>query len=245
MSGTARDVEATSGAGISQVEAFLGTRDQGGQLVGIATLANSPTAVPGAWSLTADIPEDVTGGQSLVVYGTSSVSGQQAFVSIPVVVGEALTFSGVSDDAESFCPSVPASPTPVSTPIVTPTSVAPLATTAPAPTPPAPTPTSAPPAPAPIAPAPAPAPAAPVAAPVPAPASVQLAMSSPASPPLSFNTQTLTATADSQATLTYSNDSPIPHNWHLFNPSGTVGALAYHTADALINQYLTSPGMLA
>jgi gluconate 2-dehydrogenase alpha chain len=30
-----------------------------------------------------------------------------------------------------------------------------------------------------------------------------------------------------------------------YNPTGTVGALAYNTADALINRYLPSPGMLA
>ncbi len=30
-----------------------------------------------------------------------------------------------------------------------------------------------------------------------------------------------------------------------YNPTGTVGALAYHTADAIINQYLKSPGMIA
>jgi gluconate 2-dehydrogenase alpha chain len=30
-----------------------------------------------------------------------------------------------------------------------------------------------------------------------------------------------------------------------YNPTGTVGALAYHTADALINRYIQSPGMLA
>jgi gluconate 2-dehydrogenase alpha chain len=30
-----------------------------------------------------------------------------------------------------------------------------------------------------------------------------------------------------------------------YNPTGTVGALAYHTADALITRYLPSPAMLA
>ena len=30
-----------------------------------------------------------------------------------------------------------------------------------------------------------------------------------------------------------------------YNPTGTVGALAYHAADALINQYLQNPAMLA
>jgi gluconate 2-dehydrogenase alpha chain len=30
-----------------------------------------------------------------------------------------------------------------------------------------------------------------------------------------------------------------------YNPNGTVGALAYHAADAIIKQYLPSPGALA
>jgi gluconate 2-dehydrogenase alpha chain len=30
-----------------------------------------------------------------------------------------------------------------------------------------------------------------------------------------------------------------------YNPTGTVGALAFHTADALVNRYVKSPGMLA
>jgi gluconate 2-dehydrogenase alpha chain len=30
-----------------------------------------------------------------------------------------------------------------------------------------------------------------------------------------------------------------------YNPTGTAGALAYHTADALVNRYVQSPGMLA
>jgi gluconate 2-dehydrogenase alpha chain len=30
-----------------------------------------------------------------------------------------------------------------------------------------------------------------------------------------------------------------------YNPTGTVGALAYHTAEALVTRYLPSPGMLA
>jgi gluconate 2-dehydrogenase alpha chain len=38
--------------------------------------------------------------------------------------------------------------------------------------------------------------------------------------------------------------SNFPQNAGL-NPTGTVGALAYHTADAIVTRYLPSPGMLA
>jgi gluconate 2-dehydrogenase alpha chain len=30
-----------------------------------------------------------------------------------------------------------------------------------------------------------------------------------------------------------------------YNPTGTVGALAYHTADAVVNKYVKNPGPLA
>jgi gluconate 2-dehydrogenase alpha chain len=38
--------------------------------------------------------------------------------------------------------------------------------------------------------------------------------------------------------------SNFPQNFG-YNPTGTVGALAYWVADALLNRYLPSPGMLA
>ncbi len=84
-------------------------------------------------------------------------------------------------------------------------------------------PPAAAPTPGPVAPAPAPAP--PVAAPAPGP--LQLSISSPASPPLTFDTTTLTAAAGAQVTVTYTNDSNIAHNWHLFNgPDASSPSLA-------------------
>src|SRR5436305_1819771 len=239
MSGTAVDTTAASGAGIAQVQVFLGNRDQGGAFIGTATFVDNPADAPGAWSITSVIPTNISGGQSVFVYGTSSVSGQAAFVSIPVVVGEALQGS-VSNQASTFCPtlvapapanppSAPAAPTPApAQPAPAPPEPAP---TQPAPPPAAPAPQ--PPAPAPVAapqpPAPAPAPPAPVSPPVaaPAPMAAQLSISSPLSPPLTFNTNVLSASAGAQVTLTYTNDSPIDHNWHVFNgPDSSAATLA-------------------
>jgi plastocyanin len=229
MSGTAMDGTATSGTGISQVQAFLGNRDQGGAFIGSATFANNPAGVPGAWSLTTAIPANITGGQSLFVYGISSVSSQEAFVSIPVVVGESLSTTSVSDAAGSFCPSVMPAALPATPPVAAPTSAPPQPTPAPA----APAPTPVPPVPpAPPVPAPPAAPPAPVtppvAAPAPAPASVQLSISSPNAPPLTFDTTTLSAPAGAQATVTYTNnEAGVPHNWHVFNgPDSTAPTLA-------------------
>ena len=234
MSGTAHDTTAASGVGIAQVEAFLGNRDQGGTFIGAATFTN-PTQAPGAWSLITDIPAGVNGGQSVFVYSTSSVSGQEAFVSIPVVVGEALPVGLVSTQAEVFCPArvaPPAPPTPAPAQPA-PAQPAPAQPVPPQPVVPQPAPTQpAMPAPAPQPPAPTPEPAPPVApmsppAAAPAPMATQLSISSPLSPPLTFDTTTLSAPAGAQVTLTYTNDSPISHNWHGFNgPDSSSGTLA-------------------
>jgi outer membrane protein assembly factor BamB/plastocyanin len=50
-----------------------------------------------------------------------------------------------------------------------------------------------------------------------APANALLSISSPVSPPLSFDTTTLTVAAGAHVTLSYTNDSPIAHNWDLFD----------------------------
>jgi plastocyanin len=67
-----------------------------------------------------------------------------------------------------------------------------------------------------------------VAAPPPAPAAVQLSISSPNAPPLTFNTTTLAAPAGAPVTVTYTNDEVgVPHNWHLFNgPDSSAPTLA-------------------
>jgi plastocyanin len=222
MSGTALDGTTTSGTGIAQVQAFLGDRDAGGTFIGAASFAPSG-GLPGAWSLTATIPPALSGGQNMFIYGRSSVSGQEAIVSIPIVVGEALTNASVPSTAQSFCPIVvPAKPTspPVIEPPRPPTLPASPSVVAPAPQPTAP----------PIAPvAPAPAPAAPANLPMAAqpPSALQLSISSPAAPPLTFNTTTLSAPAGAQVTVTYTNNSTIPHNWHLFSgPDSSPPSLA-------------------
>jgi plastocyanin len=186
------------------------------------------------WSVTTDIPANVSGGQSLFVYGMSSVSSQEAFVAIPVVVGEELSSGiSVSDVAQSFCPAVLPTPVPTSAPVaVTPT-----------PVPPAPTPVPLAPTPAPSAPALAPpAPVAPPAAapaPAPAQAGVQLSISSPAAPPLTFNTTSLSASAGAQVTVTYSNDAVgVPHSWHVFGgPDSSALTLA-------ATRIITGPGTM-
>jgi plastocyanin len=127
----------------------------------------------------------------------------------------------VPDTAQSFCPAVmpvaaTASPTGQPTAPAIPT-IVPTAQPAPTLIP------TAVPAPPPAAPA-----NPPVAAPAPAPAAVQLSISSPEAPPLTFDTTTLDAPAGAPVTVTYTNDAVgIPHNWHLFNgPDSSAATIA-------------------
>jgi plastocyanin len=202
LSGNAIDATASSGTGISQIQAFLGSRDQGGTLIGTGSFASTP-----GWSLTTVMPPNISGGQQLFVYGTSSVSGQEAFVSIPVVVGESLSPSLVSDSATAFCPSVIPAVAPTSPPLIATVEPTPTAipTTAP---PPAPAPTATP---APVEPITPPLPVVP-----PAPAPFALSISVPPAPPLTFSTDTLSAPAGSEVAVTFTNDSSLLHSWHAF-----------------------------
>ena len=200
LNGTAMDETAASGTGISQIQAFLGNRDTGGRFLGTAFFPASD--IPGAWSLPAFIPTDVFGGQNLFIYSMSSVSGQEAFIQLPVVVGESLSPDiSPPNVAQSFCPLLIA-PTPEPTiaptvePIVMPT-IEPTLTPQPVPIPP------------------------------PAPVAMQLSISTPASDPVTFNPNVLSATAGAQVTLTYTNDSSLPHSWHLFNgPDSSADTIA-------------------
>jgi plastocyanin len=224
MSGTAVDDRASSGSGISDVQVFLGPRELGGLFLGSTTV--SPAA-PGSWSLITNFPANASGGQDVFVYGTSSVSGQAAFVSIPIVVGGAVPSDiGVSDQSLTFCPAT-AMPAPVSSPTVVPT-LAPVI-------PPTAVPTIAPAAPTPVPAVPTAVPQTPVNPPTPMP--VQLAIGTFVSPPIGFDTEMLTAIAGAPVSVTFTNNTPgVPHNWHLFDGSDSNAATLAAT------QIITGPG---
>ena len=111
MSGTALDAAATSGTGISQVQAFLGNRDMGGVLIGTWSPTTPVGGPPGTWSLLAEMPTQAIGGQQVYVY-TMSLSGQEAAISIPIAFGKVPT-DELSDVATSYCPEILALPVPV------------------------------------------------------------------------------------------------------------------------------------
>src|SRR5215470_13895842 len=79
--GIAVDPLATNGAGVDAVTYFLGNRDTGGVRLGGVT--PSPD---GTYTVSLDVPENVTGGALLYVYAVSGVTGRETVVSIPVNV---------------------------------------------------------------------------------------------------------------------------------------------------------------
>jgi plastocyanin len=71
------------------------------------------------------------------------------------------------------------------------------------------------------------------------PAAIQLSISAPSAPPLTFDTTTLMATAGAPVTVTFTNDSDLPHNWHVFDgPNSSAPSLAE-------TQIMTGPGAVA
>jgi hypothetical protein len=84
--GLAFDSLAQSATGVDRVEIFLDPREQGGQLIGDATLGGAnATHSPFSYELTAPIPNR-KGGHMLTVYAHSSVTNLETSVSIPITV---------------------------------------------------------------------------------------------------------------------------------------------------------------
>lgn len=81
IEGIAFDKTAQSGSGIDRIEIFLDSRDAGGtSLIG---------AIPGSnntWHAIVPLPTNQTGLHTLYFYAHSSVTGQEAVVSIPVTI---------------------------------------------------------------------------------------------------------------------------------------------------------------
>jgi hypothetical protein len=86
FSGVAFDPAATSRPGITSVDLFLGSRDTGGVFLGSAVPGTSATS-PNAWQITANLPSGINGGRDFFAYATSSLTGQQTSIDVPVFVG--------------------------------------------------------------------------------------------------------------------------------------------------------------
>jgi hypothetical protein len=82
IEGVAFDPAATDGTGIDRVEVFLDSRDSGGLSLGSAVPGENGVANPRAFRITADVPANTSGGHSIVAYAHSSVTGQEAVVTV-------------------------------------------------------------------------------------------------------------------------------------------------------------------
>jgi len=91
VAGLAQDMRAgaSQGSGIDKVDFFLGNRDQGGQSLGSAPIGG---LIPGpfgpySFQLTLNFPKS-KGGENLVAYAHSMVTGQESVIDVPIVLGQ-------------------------------------------------------------------------------------------------------------------------------------------------------------
>lgn len=92
VSGTAYDPAATEGAGISRVDLFIGSRDEGGTFLGSAIPGEDMMqgVTPGsplgqsAFQMKVTVPTTPSGSQAIHAYAYSSVTGRETELSMPV-----------------------------------------------------------------------------------------------------------------------------------------------------------------
>ncbi len=126
IQGIAMDNRATSGTGVDHVDFFIGSRDAGGVNIGstVPGSAPGPFGTFGSFQTTVTVPSAVHGGNDIVIYAHSAITGQEAVISIPVAIGESATSAGETSESgstptvNSSCtnPATAAAPTTVTTP---------------------------------------------------------------------------------------------------------------------------------
>lgn len=88
VQGQAQDIRAQQGSGIDRIDLFLDSRASGGH--GLASLnptqAPAPSG-PNTFQAKVLLPK-LTGGHDLVVYAHSTVTNQEAMVTIPIAIGQ-------------------------------------------------------------------------------------------------------------------------------------------------------------
>jgi hypothetical protein len=91
IQGLAWDPAATTGSGVDSVQVFLGSRDDGGILLGSGVPGANGVMNARAFSVKASIPNSISGGHDFVAYARSALTGEETVVSVPVFVGAAPT----------------------------------------------------------------------------------------------------------------------------------------------------------
>jgi hypothetical protein len=85
VQGMALDTAAEDGSGIDRVDFFLGSREQGGMILGHAVPGIGPFGAS-SFETTITLPNQM-GGQQLFGYAHSAVTGQESVISVPIAVG--------------------------------------------------------------------------------------------------------------------------------------------------------------
>jgi hypothetical protein len=95
MEGVAFDPVATTGTGVDRVSVFLGDRETGGQFLGDAVLGQPNTTnledvqfATSGWMLTTPVLSGAGDGETMFIYARSAVTGTEAVMQIPIVIGE-------------------------------------------------------------------------------------------------------------------------------------------------------------
>ena len=93
---------------------FLGDRELGGRHLADAVVDNTAmqaNMAPGTWSVTTTAIRGNGDARTLFVYARSSLSGQEAVMPIPVLVGEIVHLGGGGEPASAAQPAAAASRT--------------------------------------------------------------------------------------------------------------------------------------
>jgi hypothetical protein len=85
--GAAFDPASTDGPGVDRVEYFLGERDAGGLHLGTATPGILNGGGLGAYGVHLHIPTTANGGNNVIAYAHSAITGLESATSVPVYVG--------------------------------------------------------------------------------------------------------------------------------------------------------------
>jgi len=125
ISGDAFVPSAAPLTGVSRVDLFLGSRDNGGLFIG------STVPVGKEFQVTADVPNSENGGRDFVAYAYAMGSGQETSVSVPVFIGAAPTATPTG--STTVVTPVPASGESSSCPAITTAAAAPAPAMAQAP----------------------------------------------------------------------------------------------------------------
>jgi hypothetical protein len=85
LNGIAFDPAATSGSGVDNVSCFDNPRDQGGIFMGGGSTGAGGN--PEAFAIEVNVNLNQSGAHTLSCYAHSSVTGQEASVSVPIFLG--------------------------------------------------------------------------------------------------------------------------------------------------------------